>query len=270
MIRAQAEAAEAKSSGALAVEFLFLGLLKLAEIKAEDFAPASRHKAEIDADISAVGALFKSEGIDTARTRSLLRRAVAGGTRSGESELSACLNDAAARAAGRGAEDVCGQDMLAAILENPTGCDPRSLPAQKPSRRAKKRAGCGGSGADQARSFRRDEPRFSPRAHGAYPPYAGKAAFERTRAGSRGARIHRGHVCRRGFGSVGRKAKAPARHLRIRGPAGCGKDLLSRTGRGGRWRFLSSALICRALPTTSPTWVSWVLKRAIKAQRPGR
>ena len=131
IIRAQAEAAEAKSGGALTVEFLFLGLLKLAEIKAEDFAPASHHKTEIDADIAEVSSLFKSVGIDTARTRGLLRRAVAGGTKSGESELSACLAAASIRAANRGAENVCGQDMLAAILENPTGAILEVCPLKK-------------------------------------------------------------------------------------------------------------------------------------------
>ena len=131
MMRAQMEAAAAKSGGEPTVEFLFLGLLKLAEVKAEDFAPASRHKAEIDADIGAVAALFKDAGVDTARTRSLLRRVVAGGAKSGGSELSACLAAAAARAAGRGAEDVCGQDMLAAILENPTGAILEVCPLKK-------------------------------------------------------------------------------------------------------------------------------------------
>lgn len=120
MMRAQLEAATAKSGGEPTVEFLFLGLLKLAEIRSEDFAPSSRHKKEIDEDIEAIGALFKSAGIDTARTRSLLRRTVAGGAKSGESELSACLAAATAHAARRGAEDVWGQDMLTAILENPT------------------------------------------------------------------------------------------------------------------------------------------------------
>lgn len=133
MMRAQAEAATAKSGGEPAVEFLFLELLKLAEIQAEDFAPASRHKAEIDADIGAVRALFKDAGIDIARTRSLLRRAVASGAKSGGSELSACLTAAAARAAGRGAEDVWGQDMLAAILENPTGAILEVCPLKKPA-----------------------------------------------------------------------------------------------------------------------------------------
>jgi len=131
MMRAQAEAAAAKSSGEPALEFLFLGLLKLAEIDAEEFAPSSRHKMEIDADISAVAALFKSAGIDTARTRSLLRRAVAGGAKSDEGDLSACLAMAAAHAAGRGATDVWGQDMLTAILKKPTGAILEVCPLKK-------------------------------------------------------------------------------------------------------------------------------------------
>ena len=131
MMRAQAEAAAAKSGGEPTVEFLFLGLLKLAEIKAEGFAPASRHKQEIDADIEAVAALFKDVGIDTARTRSLLRRVVAGGANSGEQALASCLQAAATRALGRGEQNVWGQDMLAAILESPTDAILQVCPLKK-------------------------------------------------------------------------------------------------------------------------------------------
>lgn len=131
MMRAQAEATAAKSGGKPAVEFLFLGLLKLAEIKAEDFSPSSRHKKEIDADIGAVAALFKSAGIDTARTRSLLRHVVAGGVKSGEQALSRCLEAAATRALGRGESDIWGQDMLTAILENPTDAILEVYPLKK-------------------------------------------------------------------------------------------------------------------------------------------
>ena len=130
MMRAQAEAAAAKSREP-AVEFLFLGLLKLAEIKAEDFAPSSRHKQEIDADICAVSKLFKDAGIDTARTRSLLRFVVAGGASSGEQALTGFLQTAAANARERKSADMWAQDMLAAILENPTDAVLQVCPLKK-------------------------------------------------------------------------------------------------------------------------------------------
>ena len=53
MARAQAEAAATESS-AIGTAHVFLGLLKLAELTADDISPTSRHKERLDADIAAV------------------------------------------------------------------------------------------------------------------------------------------------------------------------------------------------------------------------
>ena len=87
MMRAQSEAAAAKKSE-VSPELLFLGILKLAEKRAEEFAPTSRHKAEINADIDAVRQQFAQKSIDSSRTRGLLRAVIAGGAHlGGEKEL---------------------------------------------------------------------------------------------------------------------------------------------------------------------------------------
>ena len=131
MMRAQAEAQAAKESEATS-EFLFLGILKLAEVRAEDFAPSSRHKAEIDADIAEVQKLLSAAGISSTRTRSLLRAAIAGGASlGGEKELSECLTGAAEHAAKRREGDLWAQDVLFAILESPTDAILQVCPLQK-------------------------------------------------------------------------------------------------------------------------------------------
>lgn len=121
MLRAQAEAAAVRSPGNPALEFIFVGLLKLAEVKADDFAPGSRQKDEINSDIKAVKDQFSRAGIDTSRTRALMRAQLAGGTSpSGEAALADRIEAAVSYAKSRGQTDMWAQDMLAAILEKPT------------------------------------------------------------------------------------------------------------------------------------------------------
>ncbi|MDP4088256.1 MAG: AAA family ATPase [Bacillota bacterium] len=72
MVRAAAEVAASRAA-VTRVEHLFLGLLKLAELTADDFAPGSHHKEQIDGDIRKVKALFSENKIDTSYTRALLR-----------------------------------------------------------------------------------------------------------------------------------------------------------------------------------------------------
>ncbi|MDR2676301.1 MAG: hypothetical protein LBC18_15915, partial [Opitutaceae bacterium] len=69
--RAEAEAAALRST-APAVEHLFLGLLKLAEITSDDFAPGSRHREQNDADIARLKTLLDTAGIPTKPVRDLL------------------------------------------------------------------------------------------------------------------------------------------------------------------------------------------------------
>ena len=72
MVRAHAEAAVSHMD--LFPEHLFLGLLKLAEVTAEEIAPSSRHKKEIDGDIRQVSMLLKDSGIESGEARKRLRR----------------------------------------------------------------------------------------------------------------------------------------------------------------------------------------------------
>ncbi|MEA5060791.1 MAG: AAA family ATPase [Candidatus Pelethousia sp.] len=134
MMRAQAEAKAAKVSGEPALEFLFLGLLKLAEVQAEDFMSAPHSvMRETNDDIHAVKQLFHGHGIDTGRTRGLLRRILSdGGTRSGPESLGACLTAAAAFAVARKKQDVWSQDLLASILKNPSNAILQVCPIKKP------------------------------------------------------------------------------------------------------------------------------------------
>ena len=121
MMRAQAEAYAAKYKGNPTVEFVFLGLLKLAEVQADAFAPGSRHMKELNADIEAVKQKFALAGIDTGRTRSLLRALLlSGATPSGDDVISERLAVAVGLAQARGMSDLWAQDLLSSILEKPT------------------------------------------------------------------------------------------------------------------------------------------------------
>ncbi len=102
MMRAQAETAAAKAKGP-APEFLLLGILKLSELSAEEFAPSSRSKAAIDQDIAQVRARLTRAGVDSARGRSLLRAAVAReGAIENEAGVAACIAQATVNAGRRG------------------------------------------------------------------------------------------------------------------------------------------------------------------------
>lgn len=134
MLRAQAEAAVAKSEGNPAVEFIFLGLLKLAEVQCSDFSPGARNASEINADIKVVSEQLSSAGIDSSRTRTLLRVLLSGGTApSGDTVLQDRMQAAAAHAKARGQDDLWAQDMLAAILEKPTAVILQICPLKKKS-----------------------------------------------------------------------------------------------------------------------------------------
>ncbi len=128
MMRAQAEAAAAKAEG-LSPDFLLLGILKLAELSAIDFAPTSRRRQAIDDDIAAVRSQFQKLGTDTTRVRGLLRVAVTERhSSSDEKALIDCLAEAALHARQREADKVWAQDVLAAILEAPTDTILQFLP----------------------------------------------------------------------------------------------------------------------------------------------
>ena len=79
MMRANAEM-KAAHSDRLGQEHIFLGLLKLAELKAEDIYNAPDYVLkDCDQDIEAVRKLFSKNNIDTTRSRGHLRYMISGG-----------------------------------------------------------------------------------------------------------------------------------------------------------------------------------------------
>ncbi|MDR2401676.1 MAG: AAA family ATPase [Deferribacteraceae bacterium] len=72
MVRAQAEAA---SSGKVVFpEHVLLGILKFADMTAEEISSSSSHKAEMDKDIALLREEFSALGVDTGKAREKLRR----------------------------------------------------------------------------------------------------------------------------------------------------------------------------------------------------
>lgn len=148
MVRAQAEAATAKSS-TIKIEHVFLGLLKLSEINTNDFAPTSRHKEQIDQDIDAVKAQLFELGIESGRMRSQLRLAVqTKGLPEGDDELKAVLEAAGNMASRRGVEDITAALVLEAILDNPTPLLLEICPQKKADTNGALDAKCEQSGED--------------------------------------------------------------------------------------------------------------------------
>lgn len=143
MVRAQAEVVSARNS-AIGIEHIFLGLLKLSELTADDFASASRHKERIDADIAAVRARLSDLGIDSSGMRSRLRHLLQTKELPGnEAELEEMLKAAGRMAAHRRDEDITAAAVLAAVLENPTPLMLEVYPFDKAA--AKKAAAAPGS-----------------------------------------------------------------------------------------------------------------------------
>lgn len=151
MMRASAEA-KAAQVGQPGVECIFLGILKLSEVKAEDFAkaPEAMLKAAND-DIAQVKEQLARAEIQSARTRSLLRKVLAGGRPGSEQALVGCLTAAAAHAAERGEEDLWGQDVLAAILEHPTDAILQVCPVKGRADESRKAAAAAEAPADGAK-----------------------------------------------------------------------------------------------------------------------
>lgn len=120
MIRANAEM-KAAHSDCLGVEHIFLGLLKLAELTADELLNASDYiKKEADLDIKDVRKIFDDLEIDTTRTRGHLRYMISGGASPNDILLNKCL---------KRAEEICiaehkgrmtAKSLLSAIVENPS------------------------------------------------------------------------------------------------------------------------------------------------------
>ena len=120
MLRADAEAKAANATD-VTVDFLFLGLLKLAEMRAADFIKAPKNVIRaVDEDIYEVNAIFKRLDVNTSRARALLRAAVAKGVSAPPHALVERFFIAAGCARERGDECIAAHDMLYAILDKPT------------------------------------------------------------------------------------------------------------------------------------------------------
>ncbi len=130
MMRAQAEAAS--NGTGLFPEHLFLGLLKLAEVTADEVAPASRHKLEMNEDIRQVASQLKSAGIDTGAARQKLRRILRSEqlTGSGEAAIADLLTKAEALGDG---SVITAHHFLQVMIKTPTAILAAILPAQQQS-----------------------------------------------------------------------------------------------------------------------------------------
>ncbi|MDR1049857.1 MAG: AAA family ATPase [Deltaproteobacteria bacterium] len=157
MLRAQAEVAAAKSKN-MSLEFIFLGMLKLAEIAGGDIVEGSDSRAAVDADIAEVKKILKGAGLDSTRARGLLRHEVGRGVAHDERALVTRLAEASARAKKRGADEIWARDMLPGLLQNPTEAMLRVLPLKnKPGGGASGPPGEDGRSGEAGEESRVDE-----------------------------------------------------------------------------------------------------------------
>ncbi len=136
VLRAQAEAGN-MSVREPGIEFIFLGLLKFAEIRAKDaFSLPDSELKKVDADIEAVSALFRKEGVETDSVRPRLRHELKLRPQTGAEKLAEYMENAMKIAEARGEREMHAQDMLTAILRKPTNiltqvCEIRGVVARE-------------------------------------------------------------------------------------------------------------------------------------------
>ena len=117
MARAQAEAIVAKT--AIYPEHLFLGLLKLAEAKAEDVSSDTSLYQQITEDVRFVADTLHAAGIDTGTGRQKLRRILYNEPLSGNGE--AALVEILTLAAKQGNDPmITATSVLAVMMAHPT------------------------------------------------------------------------------------------------------------------------------------------------------
>ena len=115
-LRARAEADNMDFSG-LAVEHLFLGILKLSELKAGEFMNAPDFILKTaDGEIAEVRSLLKENDIDSTRLRALLRHETKHHQRKADTDVDSRLH----RADSLSKDDITSPAVLRAILEKPT------------------------------------------------------------------------------------------------------------------------------------------------------
>lgn len=124
MMRAQAELA-AGNDAELAVEHVFLGILKLAELQPEDITPKEKYHSGIKEDIRQVRALLSESGVDSSRARGQLRGMLRSyrfpENRNIQAEMTSMLNTAAQVAAAMGSEELTAAMALTVLLNDPIG-----------------------------------------------------------------------------------------------------------------------------------------------------
>ena len=131
MMRANAEMKAAHSSY-LGVEHAFLGLLKLAELTADEIFNAPEPvKKDADLDIAEVRKIFSQNEIDTTRTRGHLRYMVSGGAAVNDVLLEKCMKRAEELCKSEKQSRLSAKNLLTAIIENPSDLILQVCPIEK-------------------------------------------------------------------------------------------------------------------------------------------
>ena len=119
-LRAASEA-EFTKRASYGIEFWFLGLLKLSELRAKDTLRLTEDELEkADADIEALREMFKIRKIDTEYLRARLRHALNHGAESNPNNVDVYLSRAMEKARERGDDMILAGDLLQVLLEDPT------------------------------------------------------------------------------------------------------------------------------------------------------
>lgn len=122
LLRASQEAT-AFSAGEMGLEHLFLGLLKLPEVKGEQVVKDAARAGEFDREAEEVASIARERGWDTAALRQRLRTLLSGETvaRDAQAQINLVLGSAAYHARkDRGADQITAADLLGAILRHPS------------------------------------------------------------------------------------------------------------------------------------------------------
>ena len=119
-LRAASEA-EFMERDSYGIEFWFLGLLKLSELRAKDtFRLPEAELEKADADIEILREMFKSRKIDTEYLRARLRHALNHGAESDPKNVDIYLSRAMEKARERGDDVILAGDLLQILLADPT------------------------------------------------------------------------------------------------------------------------------------------------------
>lgn len=129
MVRAHAEALACEGSE-IYPEHIFLGILKLSELSAEEIAPTSRHKEQTDKDIEIINTLLKNAGLASSDGRYKLRRALKAQQPSGSASDS--VAELFKAAAATGCDVLTATDVLMILLNEPTPLLKEVLPIGEP------------------------------------------------------------------------------------------------------------------------------------------